>query len=232
MIYRSYDNVDLSIYSKPKKRKLELFNQRFIKEKGGIFALTGTEIDSHHITYRHILRERSPLSIFEVDPKTAWIILERILYIRDKRLHLYPCDIRNIFYTSPKPKGKKYGAYRYGHLDFCVTGRVLVREGLLDFFEKLARWNNLYSPFYLETTFSVWGDGKFKTGENVGLNTLEKYIPTIFEQHGWKVNSPRNRAINKDPQEMCNVIARHWCYTVSYEDGCPMINGFHKFTRR
>lgn len=232
-MYKNSSNVDFSIYNKPKKRKLEIFNQQFIKDKGGIFALTSTEVDPHYAAYKHILRKLSPFSIFEVDRDTYWNILERVLYIGDKRINVYPCSIFNIFHTSYKRKGKKYGTYRYGHLDLTKSGRVLVRDHeFLQFLERLAKWDNLYSPFYLETTFSVRGDGKFETGDNIGLSVLEDHIPAIFRADGWKVDNPRNKAIQECPWVLDGVIRQHWRYTVSYKDGCPMINGFHKFTRR
>lgn len=227
------NNVDYSIYNKPRKRKLEKFNQQFIKDKGGIVALTSTGVDPHYVAYKHILRKWSPFSIFEIDLEIARTISERVLLLGDKRLRVYPCDVCSVFYTSPKPRGKKHGVYRYFHLDFPTSGRILVRDyGLLQFLEKLAKWDNLKSPFYLETTFSVRGDRKFVTGENVGLEILEVEIPDIFERHGWVVDNPRNKAIPKNPWLTDSVIGRCDKYTVSYKDGNPMINGFHKFTRR
>lgn len=232
-MYKSYNNVDFSIYNKPKKRKLETFNQQFVKDKGGIVALTSTGVDPHYAAYKHILRKLSPFSIFEIDLGIARTISERVLYIGDKRLRVYPCDVCSVFYTSPKPKHKKHGVYRYFHLDFPISGRILVRDhGFLQFLEKLAKWDNLKSPFYLETTFSIRGDRSFMTGPNVGLGVLEEEIPAIFERCGWKVDNPRNRAIQRDTRILDGVIRQCWKYTVSYKDGNPMINGFHKFTRR
>lgn len=238
MAYRSYNKIDYSISNKPRKRSLEAFNQHFIKDKGGIFALTGPEVISHYNEYGKILRTLSPFSIFEIDIPTYWDIIKSALIIDDKRLHIYPCDICNILYTSPKPEGKKHGIYRYGHLDFCITGKVLVRDhSLLVFLERLAKWDNLKSPFYLETTFSIRGEKGFKTGKNVGLSILENKIPNIFSRYGWRISSPRNEAIHKDSSVVGGIVSRYWYpgYTVSYKDGkngCTMINGFHKFTRR
>lgn len=217
---RSYNHVDYGEANKPHKRKLEKDNAAKIDEKGGCFLITGPPAPEHYHTYRRILRERSPFDIYEWDPKTYRTIQNRTrgIRLRDKRVRIHYGDVFDVL----KKKLGRVPLYVYAHLDFCITAMVLCREyKLKENLERLAAWDNSKRIFYLEITFTLRHDNKFDSGKNWGVFILEKYIPMIFKRYGWKVENPKGHAQKK----------KGWKYSRSYSDGCPMINGFYKFTR-
>lgn len=203
-----------------KKIQNEKSNASKITKKGGIFLLSWLAVKEHYNMYKHILRALSPFDVYECDPATYKEIerRSRILRFNDKRVRVNFGDIFNVL----KKKVGRLPLYVYGHLDFCKTALTLCRDhNLLENLEKLAAWDNLKQVFFLEVTFSLWGDNSYKSDKNYGLFVLEKYIPTIFKRYGWKVENPRGHAQKH----------KGWKYSRSYRDGAPMINGFYKFTK-
>jgi len=221
MAKRSYAHVDYTEANKPKKRKLERINASKIDKKGGFFGITGPNPVDHYKAYKHILREKSPFKIYEQTPETARLIKRRTKHIKDPRLSVTIGDVFDVVKTEPKPG--RPPLFVYGHLDFCTTAKVLCRDhDLKKNLEALAQCTNLKNTFFLEMTFSIWGDKKFSTGKNMNLFILEKYIPMIFRRYGWKVTNPKGHAQK----------SKGWKYSRTYRDGCPMINGFYKLERR
>jgi len=202
------------------KRALERENRTFVKETGGWFGLTGLAARSHWKEWHTTLRRKSPFIIIENDKKRFAEICEEVekLKAEDPR-KAWKISVKygDLFETMKKVRiGKNTPVFRYGHLDFCITSKVLMREHqLIENLFWLSTWKNLKSPFYLDVTFSRRGDSGMHT------SVLNATIPDIFEAAGWKVSNPKRQ-----------LIGHRFVNPYREPKQCPMVNALYKFNKK
>jgi len=201
------------------KRNLENENRKFIKETGGFFGLTGPAVEAHWKTWHTILRRQSPFLIIEYNSKRFYDMRRSVeeLKVKDPR-KAWKITIRQgeLFDMLKRVRlGTRSPLFRYGHLDFCITSKVLLRDHqLTENLFWLAAWKNLKSPFYLDVTFSARGDGGMAT------SVMNEFIPSIFEATGWKTINPKQR-----------FLGRRFINHYREPRQCAMANALYKFEK-
>lgn len=213
--------VDVDFANKTVKRHLEEENRKCVKETGGWFGLTGILVEAHWDAWKSMLKARSPFIIGETDPDSFEEIKHRIsglTYHDPKKAYNIWAQFEDIFDCLSRVEPAEVNLFRYGHLDFCRTSKVLVREHkLIEKLYWLSRWNNLKSPFYLDVTFSVRGDG----GEyRMYTCMMESMIPTIFNNAGWEVINPKR-----------HLLGHRFVNEYREPHQSPMVNAIYKFVK-
>ena len=211
--------IDLADFNKKLvKRNLENENRKYILEKGGFFGLTGPAVEAHWKTWHTILRTNSPFLIIEHDPgrfhkmKGSVRKIKRMSPKRSKQIVIKQGDLFRIL-RRMKPRSR-VPLFRYGHLDYCATSKTLFRDhNLINDLFWLAKWKHLKSPFYLDVTFSIRGDGgMYKTA-------MDGLIPSIFSASRWRVSNPKRKRSH----------IFHRLYNEPRQT--PMVNALYKFER-
>lgn len=173
---------------RPVKRKLEEDNAALVDQRGGWFGLTSDEFSTHYSTFAKHLRIDSPFVIAELD-SNKFNTLKNIVGTSNRNVFIHNKDLfevlKGIERRIPKPR---VPLFSYGHLDFCITAKVLCRDyNLIENLYWLAKWNNLKNTFFFDITFSTRGDGYYSMWSTL----IEELIPIIFGTCGWEVTNPR-----------------------------------------
>jgi hypothetical protein len=198
--------------TKVKKRQLELETSELISQKGGWFGIPGPAIVDHWNTFKNILKDRSPFLAIEENSlqfnKMSTVIegIEQISLIKGDLFKV----LHSFSQLNPSPK---VPLFAYGHLDFCKTATVLIRDyDLLTNLMWLAKWNQLKSTFFLDVSVSCRPDG----GESYN-KLFQEFIPFIFGICGW---------VAEDPRKLPNKFVQ------TYRDSNPMANALYKMVKK
>ncbi len=193
------------------KRQLEKDAVKVVDKTGGWFGIPGPAIIEHWDVFKSILRDKSPFIAVE-ENKSQYNKMSR-LSENINGLTLVNGELFNVLksfgqlYPSPRVP-----LFAYGHLDFCKTARILLRDyELYSNLMWLAQWNQIKSVFYLDVSVSRRPDDDI-----IFTKLFQDLIPFIFSLNGWNVTDPRNLQ-NK--------------YIKTYSDGNPMVNALFKMTK-
>lgn len=195
--------------TKIRKRELEKNTADIVAQKGGWFGIPGPAIVEHYETFEKILRAESPF--IAVEENTMQFNKMHKAIEKYNKIRLIKGELFDVLksYSKITPR---IPLFSYGHLDFCKTTSVLIRDyDLLENLVWLSKWNQLKSEFYLDISASRRPDG-----EQVYTRFFQHVVPLIFEVAGWKVEDPR----------MLNNK-----FILKYRDGNPMVNALYKLTK-
>ena len=212
---------EADFHTKQSKRNLEIMNAGFIKHTGGWFGIPGPAVEEHCKLYNEIMRSGSVALLAEIDHGRYMEMIKTLKAAKDikapERVFLYHEELftllRRYQQKFPNPVTPMF---RYGHLDFCITAPILLRDhAIYSNLIWLAQWNQLKDPFYLDITVSTRNDK-----QRGSLHLFESTIVQIFLACGWNVKHNIERPVN----EGCH-------YTLGYRDGAPMHNALYKFEK-
>lgn len=191
---------------------------------GSVICLPGSDGTSHYGIHEHILRSDSCFATYDMDKKTYNSLFRQMNRIRsmfrDERV-ISPSsrNVWTMFDRFHKEPGKQ-PMFAFFHLSTCTSVKMLEEE--FDWsknIERLSKWNNIKSPFYLETTYFA-KPTKITDHFADALKMIDKTIPNIWKKNGWIVK-PTGR------------YPTHGKFAIRYQDGKTVyLNGFHKFARR
>lgn len=212
----------------PKKRELEKHNGNLIGRPGGsIMATTGPDIKSHLDDYREILRYKEDgFHAVEREKEIAkgishtLTLLQRQKKYKDMNISLLQGDffeeLRKIHNLYPD---KKWG---YLHFDTTSTAETLKKERLLPNLRWVINTNILKNTAYLDITCSLRN-----SSEKICKELLEKNIPNIFKNAGYKVQGcpPPNSDSWRDKQW------NSYLYYKTYNDTSSMATALYKLTK-
>jgi len=159
-----------------------------------------------------ILRENSPFLAVEENIMQYNKMRESIKHI--KGIELIPGDLFDVLEGYAKYRDPlKVALFSYGHLDFCKTAAVLLRDyNLYSNLQWLAKWSQLKTTFYLDISVACRCDE-----DKMYERFFQTYVPDIFAMCGWKVEDPRN----------CDTK-----FYKTYRDATPMANALYKMTKK
>lgn len=198
---------------KTNKRCLENEAVKVVQQTGGWFGIPGPAILEHYNTFSTLLRENSPFIAVEENSMQYNKMSSTIKHKQFKtgKFTLIKGELFDVLSSFSK-LNPKVPLFSYGHLDFCKTTSVLVREfNLLTNLTWLSKWNQLKDIFYLDITVSCRPDG-----ERMYKRLFQQTIPLIFEAAGWQVTDPRKLEES---------------FIITYKDGTPMANALYKFSK-
>jgi hypothetical protein len=197
--------------TRPKKRELENFRGKQVKEKGGLALLTGLDVKSHLKDFGHILLRKSPIIIIEKEKQTFDEILYSLVmteaYYKIKLYH-------GSFFKVLRQLENKIRSFRYIHFDSCCTAKILAKENIIADLTWLAQSNIVKRKFYFDITGSIRNGGP-----NNHVWLVEQVIPHIFRKAGFEVENCTMGGWSK------------YTFLETYSDGCPMWTAFYKFSK-
>lgn len=196
--------------SKGHKRLIERETASLITQHGGWFGIPGPAIKEHFDTFKGTLRANSPFVAVE---ENSMQFNKMSAAVGDNnKITLIKGELFDILKSYSKV-APRVPLFSYGHLDFCKTVTVLIREySLLENLVWLFKWNQLKSEFYLDISVSRRPDG-----EHMYNRFFQYTVPLIFEAAGWEVIDPRNLKTR---------------FVLKYRDGNPMANALFKLVKK
>ena len=204
------------------KRGIEKSSKSYVTEKGSWFGFSGPAIVNHWNLFKSIIGDNGLFVVAEQEK----VVYDRIVTESDsishkKRLQVFNEELFKVL--KGLPTHNYNDKFVFGHLDFCVTAKTLMRDGgIVENLFWLASWSRLADSFFMDVTLCDRTDS-FGFHESL----LEDLIPKIFNACGWEVLSPKARELSKYPHSKNGYI-----YTQKYkEDGPHMRNAFYEFKK-
>ena len=206
------------------KRSLEETTALTIEAKGGWFGIPGPAAKEHILTFDLITNSTSPVVLAERDMHQVmrmYSSLEGLSEEYKKNITFEHGDLFDVLKGfHDKRKSSSIDRFVYGHLDFCVGGKSLIEDGILDNLVWLSKWSKLQDTFYLDVSMCVRADA------TDSCRTLsEKMIPNIFSMFGWKVSSPN--IVTVDDQGKGN----RFMFNYNEHRQAHMMNALYKMER-
>ena len=160
--------------NKEHKRLIERETALLITQHGGWFGIPGPAIKEHFDTFKGTLRANSPFVAVE---ENSMQFNKMSAAVGDNnKITLIKGELFDILKSYSKV-APRVPLFSYGHLDFCKTVTVLIREySLLENLVWLSKWNQLKSEFYLDISVSR------RPNEEHMYNRFFQYtVPLIFQ---------------------------------------------------
>jgi len=209
--------IDKANFSKKKvKRRLEAECGELVTQKGGWFGIPGPALKEHWEVFSCNLRELSPFVVFEED-YNRYKYLKKTLHhmgtTPKKVITIQHIDmLTGLKQLKAANKNPRVPVFSYGHLDFCKTTNVLLKDNnLFEMLNFIAKWNNTKNIFYLDISAST------RCKNSIHKQLMEEIIPVIFSINGWKVTNGRKET--------------NYCKIYREPHSCPMVNALYKMER-